>query len=147
MNLLPFLIAKRLYLNENKKNKVFIISFLSKIGISISVFSLIISLSALNGFNILLNTTILSSFPHGIIQLIDQSSLKWKDVITKLKLSPGVLYSEPYIITNGLLTKRDIVKIIEIKSFKDIKYFENNIFKYKKINFLKKKIILLFHQV
>lgn len=145
MNFLPFLIAKRLYLNQNKQNKVFIISILSKIGISISIFSLIISLSALNGFHVLLNKTILSSLPHGIIQLTDKSLLKWQDIVKKLKFSPGIIYSEPYIVTNGLIVNKNMAKIIEIKSFKNIKYFEKNLLKYKNTNFLKKKIILLFH--
>ncbi|WAI18680.1 MAG: hypothetical protein OW720_01525 [Buchnera aphidicola (Brevicoryne brassicae)] len=147
MNFLPFLIAKRLYLNQNKKNKVLIISILSKIGISISVFALILSLSALNGFHVLLNKTLLSSVPHGIIQLTDKSLLKWQDIVKKLKFFPGILYCEPYIITNGLLVNKNIVKIVEIKSFKDIKYFENDFLKYINNDFLKKKIILFFRQV
>ncbi|WP_236854774.1 hypothetical protein [Buchnera aphidicola] len=147
MNFLPFLIAKRLYLNQNKNNKILIISILSKIGISISVFALIISLSALNGFHTLLNKTILSSVPHGIIQLTKPSSLRWKDVVKISNSSPDILYCEPYVIKNGLLSYKNTVKMIEIKSFKDINYFKKNCVQCKNIDFLKKKIIkLLFHQ-
>ena len=54
MNVLPFLVAKRLYHRNNKNHAVLLISILSKIGISISIFTLILSFSALNGFQILM---------------------------------------------------------------------------------------------
>ncbi|QCI22744.1 FtsX-like permease family protein [Buchnera aphidicola] len=120
MNFLPFLIARRLHLKENKNYTVLLISILSKIGISISIFALIISFSALNGFQTLLNKTILSTFPHGIIQLTDKSLLKWQDIIHELKMFPGITYSEPYIVSNGLLVIKNKVKPIEIKSFSNI---------------------------
>jgi lipoprotein-releasing system permease protein len=150
MNFLPFLIAKRFYLKQNKSYTLFFISMLSKISISISVFALIMSFSALNGFQILLEKTILSALPHGIIELTDQSFLTWKDVIQQLKSVPEITYSEPYIVTNALLLTNNESKIIEIKSFSNIKnlkkkislQYENNDF-YKKNN--SHKIILSSH--
>lgn len=125
MNFLPFLIAKRLYLKKNKNYNILLTSILSKIGVSISVFALIISFSALNGFQILLNKTILSTLPHGIIELSDKSLLSWQDIIKELKFSPGIIYSEPYIVTNGLLVIKNKIKPIEIKSFTNIKSLKN----------------------
>ncbi|WAI11500.1 MAG: ABC transporter permease [Buchnera aphidicola (Macrosiphum albifrons)] len=137
MNFLPFLIAKRLHFKENKNYTVLLISILSKIGISISIFSLIVSFSALNGFQILLNKTILSTLPHGIIQLTDKSLLKWQDIINELKMFPEITYSEPYIVANGLLVIKNKVKPIEIKSFNNIEYLKKTLsFSDNKNNFL-----------
>ncbi|AEO08649.1 membrane component of lipoprotein export ABC transporter [Buchnera aphidicola str. Ak (Acyrthosiphon kondoi)] len=139
MNFLPFLIARRLYLKQNKNYTVLLTSILSKIGISISIFSLIISFSALNGFQALLKKTISSTLPHGIIQLTDESLLKWQDVIKELKIFPGIDYSEPYIITNGLLVIKNKVKPIEIKSFSNINYLKKNFSISYNNDFFKKK--------
>jgi len=140
MIFLPFLIANRLHVKHNKNYIVLLISILSKIGISISVFALIMSFSALNGFQILLNKTILSTLPHGIIQLTNKSLLKWQDVIKELKIFPEIAYSEPYIVIDGLLIIKNKIKPIEIKSFNNINYINKNIFfSSKNSNFLKKK--------
>jgi len=140
MNFLPFLIANRLHLKKNQNYTILLTSILSKIGISISVFALIMSFSALNGFQILLNKKILSTLPHGIIQLPDKSFLTWRDVIRELKFFPGVVHAEPYIVTNGLLVAKNKIKTIEIKSFTNIKYLKN-IFSssYKKNNSIKRQ--------
>ncbi|QCI21020.1 FtsX-like permease family protein [Buchnera aphidicola (Hyperomyzus lactucae)] len=139
MNFLPFLIAERLYLKKNKNYTLFLISILSKIGISVSVFVLIISFSAFNGFQILLNQKILSGLPHGVIQLTDQSLLKWQDIIKKLKFFPEITYAEPYILTNGLLLINNKTKLIEIKSFSNIKNFKKKFsLQYKKNDFFNK---------
>ncbi|QCI15972.1 FtsX-like permease family protein [Buchnera aphidicola] len=139
MNFLPFLISKRLCIAQKKSYTLFLISILSKIGISISVFALIISFSALNGFKILLNKNVLSTFPHGIIQLTNQSSLKWQDVINELKIIPEIIYSEPYLVTKGLLITNNKIKSIEIKSFKNIKNIKEKFSLEISDNFFKKK--------
>ncbi|AHG60367.1 FtsX-like permease family protein [Buchnera aphidicola] len=138
MNFLPFFIAKRLYLNQNKNHLILLISILSKIGVSVTVFVLIISFSALNGFEILLNKKILSTLPHGIIQLTDQSLFKVHDIIKKLSNLPGISYCEPYITMNGFLIKNNNIKFLEIKSFSKIDFLKHKLF-FKNSNFLKKK--------
>ncbi|WP_261979666.1 hypothetical protein [Buchnera aphidicola] len=124
MNFLPLLIVKRLGLKKDKSYMVLFISILSKMGISISVFALLISFSAFNGFQIFLNKKILSTLPHGIIQFTDKTSLKWQDVIKKLFLFPEITYCEPYIIANGFLIINNEIKLIEIKSFSNIEYLK-----------------------
>ncbi|WP_295164456.1 FtsX-like permease family protein [uncultured Buchnera sp.] len=142
MNVLPFLIAKRLYHRNNKNHAILLISILSKIGISISIFTLILSFSALNGFQILMKKNILSALPHGIIELTDKSLLTWKDITKKLTSLPEVIYSEPYILMNSVLLKNDQMKFINIKSFKNIKYIKKYFSFQKKIyNFSKLKKI------
>jgi lipoprotein-releasing system permease protein len=147
INLLPFLITKKLYLNQKKNHKLLIISIFSKLGISISVFALIMSLSALNGFYTLLNQTIFSSVPHGIIQFNEQSCLTWKDVIKKIKLLPDIVYAEPYLVSNGFITKKNMIKMIEIKSFKNMKYLKKTFLQHASLINSKKKIILLYHRI
>lgn len=142
MNCLPLLIAKKLYLRDRKNYIIFFVTILSRIGIFLSVFALIMSFSALNGFQKLLNQTVLSTFPHAIIQLTKKSCISWQDMLIKLKMFPEISYSEPYIITSGLLNFQKKIKTIEIKSFNDIKYLKKKIvYAEKKDDFLKKKNI------
>ncbi|QCI23835.1 FtsX-like permease family protein [Buchnera aphidicola (Macrosiphoniella sanborni)] len=142
MNFLPILIAKKLYLKDKKNYTIFFVTILSRIGIFISVFALIMSFSALNGFQKLLNNTVLSTLPHAIIQLTEKSYINWKDMIIKLKMFPEVSYSEPYIIKNGLLIVKNKIKTIEMKSFRHIKYLKKNLLYLDKKNiFLTKKNI------
>ncbi|QCI17116.1 FtsX-like permease family protein [Buchnera aphidicola (Aphis helianthi)] len=124
MNFLPFFIAKRLYCQNHKNHAMLLISILSKIGISISVFILIISVSALNGFKTLINKNVLSSLPHGIIQSIDQPFFYWKEIIKKINCISGINYSEPYILMNAVLFKKNQIRLFNIKSFKNIKYIK-----------------------
>ncbi len=124
MNFLPFFISKRLYFQNNKNHTMFLISILSKIGVSISVFILIISISALNGFKILINKNILSSLPHGIIKSTNHPFFYWKKIIKKINCISGIDYSEPYILMNGVLLKKNKIKFLNIKSFKKIKYIK-----------------------
>ncbi|WP_236607822.1 hypothetical protein [Buchnera aphidicola] len=128
MNSLPFLITKKFSLKKNKNYLIFLTSILSKIGVSISIFALIVSVSALNGFQVLLNKTILSNLPHGIMKFTDQSYFKWRSMIKKINILPGITYSEPYIVTKGLLVIKNQVKPIEIKSFSNIKHLKKKFF-------------------
>ncbi|WP_254056350.1 hypothetical protein [Buchnera aphidicola] len=140
INYLPFLIAKIMYFKEKKNYTIFFITILSRIGICISVFALIMSFSALNGFQKLLNQTILSTIPHAIIKLTNQSSLNWQDIIRKLNAIPEISYSEPYVLTSGLLTVHKKIKTIEIKSFSHMKYLKKSfVFSEKNNIFFKKK--------
>lgn len=136
MNFLPFFIAKRLYFQNNKNHIMFLISILSKIGISISIFILIISISALNGFKILVNKNILSSLPHGIIKSTNQPFFYWEEIIKKINCIKGIDYSEPYILMNGVLLKNNNIKLFNIKSFKNIKYIKKYFSFQKKTHYL-----------
>ncbi|WP_422667218.1 hypothetical protein [Buchnera aphidicola] len=83
MNYLSFFLAQRFYNPKKTHFSIKFIAFLSKIGIIISVFALLISLSAVNGFQILLNKKILSSLPHGIIVFKNPSQLLWNKIKKK----------------------------------------------------------------
>jgi lipoprotein-releasing system permease protein len=80
----------------------------------------------LNSFKESINTTILSSIPHGIIQIPNQSFLNWKDIVKKLQFSSDIMYAEPYIVHDGLLVKNRKIKLINIKSFYYQKYLKKN---------------------
>lgn len=141
MNFLPFFISKKIYFKEKKNYTIFFITILSRIGIFISVFALIMSFSALNGFQKLLNQTILSTIPHAIITLTNQSNFTWKDAIKKINTISDISYSEPYILINGLLTFNNKLKTVEIKSFSNIEYLKKNFISVNQDNiFIKKKI-------
>lgn len=149
MNFLPLLIAKRLYHRNNKNHAVLLISMLSKIGISISVFTLILSFSALNGFKTLISKNVLSSLPHVIIQATEKPLFALKDITKKLKSLPEIIYSEPYILMNGVLLKNDKIKFVNIKSFKNIKYikkyfsFQEKLYNFYKLNKMGNNEIIL----
>ncbi|UPT14651.1 FtsX-like permease family protein [Buchnera aphidicola] len=139
MNFLPFFIAKRLYLKNNNNHMIFLISILSKIAISLSVFVLIISVSALNGFKILVNQNILSSLPHGIIQSINEPFPRSQEIIRKINSISGVNYSEPYILMNAALFKKNEIKFFNVKSFTDIKHIKKY-FSFQKENYQLEKL-------
>ncbi|WP_226988370.1 hypothetical protein [Buchnera aphidicola] len=141
MNFLPFFIARKIYFKEKTNYTIFFITILSRIGIFISVFALMMSFSALNGFQKLLNQTILSTIPHAIITFTNQSNLTWKDTIKKINTITDVSYAEPYILINGLLTFNNKLKTVEIKSFSNIEYLKKNFISLNQDNiFIKKKI-------
>ncbi|QCI24368.1 FtsX-like permease family protein [Buchnera aphidicola (Muscaphis stroyani)] len=141
MNFLSCFIAKRLHVIKNKHSEISFIYILSNIGMSISVFALIMSFSALNGFQELINEKILSNLPHGIVKLTSKPTFQWSKKIKKLKSLNGIKHVEPYILINGLLENKNKIKIVQIKSFSSIKYLKKYFFNKKKINnFLKSNI-------
>ncbi|CAL4322014.1 FtsX-like permease family protein [Buchnera aphidicola] len=142
MNYLPFILSQRFYRPKKINFSTKLITIISQIGISTSIFALLISLSALNGFQVLLNKNILSTLPHGVILLKNPSPLKWTIIKKKIESVPGISYVTRHITFNGLLKKNKIIKLVQIKSFsgkKDLKkYFSHknnqNYFNVKKNN-------------
>lgn len=150
MNFLPFFIAKRLCIQNSNNRMTLLISFLSKAGISISIFALIISFSALNGFQKLINKNVLSSIPHGIIVSANNLPLNWKYIEKKLNTLPDIIYSEPYLLMNGILLKNNQIKLIHIKSFKNSKYLKKYFYFTKKLydfNFYNKNEIIISSEI
>ncbi|CAL4322694.1 Lipoprotein-releasing system transmembrane protein LolE [Buchnera aphidicola (Protaphis terricola)] len=149
MNFLPFFIANRLYFKNNKDYIFFLISILSKVGIALSIFTLIISISAINGFKILLNKNVLSSLPHGIIKSIYKPFVSWDKMIKNINCLDNINYSEPYILMNSILLKDTKIKFFNIKSFKNIKYikkyfsFQKIDNQFKKLNNIKNNQIII----
>lgn len=149
MNFLSISVAKKLHQNNYKNCITLLISILSKIGISTSVFVLILSFSALNGFQELIKKNILSALPHGIIILTKKSTLNWQDIAKKIKLVPEIIYSEPYIFMNSILLKNNKIKFFNIKSFNNVKYikkyfsFQKQLFNFSKLSHIQNNEIIL----
>lgn len=149
MNFLSISVAKKLHQNNNKNYITLLISILSKIGMSTSVFVLILSFSALNGFQVLIKKNILSALPHGIIILTKKPALNWQDITKKIKLVPEIIYSEPYIFMNSILLKNNKIKFFNIKSFNNVKYikkyfsFQKQLFNFSKLSHIQNNEIIL----
>lgn len=106
-----------LHFNRNyKKNNILsLISIISTISIILGVAVLIISLSAMNGFEYELQKRILGVIPHGEIETINQPFKNWLSILYKIKKIPGIISATPYVQFTGLIEHDMHLCIIQIK--------------------------------
>ncbi|WMY97338.1 MAG: lipoprotein-releasing ABC transporter permease subunit LolE [Arsenophonus sp.] len=103
------------YIKSKRKSKlVYLIFIISILGIIFGVSILIVSLSAINGFEFELKNRILSVVPHGQIISFHEPYLNWKKDFKKIINSPGILAVSPYIDFNGLIQNKKKLKTIKI---------------------------------
>lgn len=99
-----------------KKNSISpFIEKLSKFGIFLGVFILIISFSLLNGFIHELNNRVISIIPHGEIVSLDKRFYNWKNIYKKLKSCSDIISIEPYITTISLIQNTQGIKSVQIR--------------------------------
>ncbi|MGL9769533.1 MAG: lipoprotein-releasing ABC transporter permease subunit LolE [Sodalis sp. (in: enterobacteria)] len=94
---------------------VSLISVISTISIALGVAVLIISLSALNGFERELNDRILAVVAHGEIEPVDPPFTDWQEMLKRIEKVPGILAAAPYLNFTGLLEREDKLQAIQIK--------------------------------
>ncbi|AMA64638.1 Lipoprotein-releasing system transmembrane protein LolE [Candidatus Arsenophonus lipoptenae] len=115
MSLFYTLVIAFRFIQSTKKNSLIsLISIISILCIVLGITTLIIGLSAINGFEYELKNRILSIIPHGEITAINQPYLNWNNDLIKIQKTPGVVAVSPYINFIGLLEKKNILKIIKI---------------------------------
>ncbi|XBC44131.1 MAG: FtsX-like permease family protein [Buchnera aphidicola (Schlechtendalia peitan)] len=112
---LSFLISKRFNSQFRNNSIIPIVSIISKIGIFLGIFVLIVSLSALNGFQLELNNRIISILPHGEIFPIDHSFKNWKEIKRLLESSSDIVSVTPYISTTALINHKNGIKGIQLR--------------------------------
>ncbi|MFP2769295.1 lipoprotein-releasing ABC transporter permease subunit LolE [Oceanisphaera sp. KMM 10153] len=91
------------------------ISVASILGIAIGVGALILGLSAMNGFERELENRILSVLPHGQLQAVEGPVEGWRDMVSDMEAAPGILAVSPYVPLEGLLSKGDKLKAVQLQ--------------------------------
>ena len=112
---LSLLIALRFSRGRQRSSLVSLISIISTLGIALGVAVLIISLSAMNGFERELSNRILSVVPHATITPDEQPYLTWKKDIEDLSTSPHIVGAAPYILFTSLLEQGTKLKAVQIR--------------------------------
>ncbi len=91
------------------------ISVASILGIAIGVGALILGLSAMNGFERELENRILSVLPHGQLRAAEGPVEGWRDMVSEMESAPGILAVSPYVPLEGLLSKGDKLKAVQLQ--------------------------------
>ncbi|XBC41005.1 MAG: FtsX-like permease family protein [Buchnera aphidicola (Nurudea yanoniella)] len=123
---MSFLISKKFNTKYKKDSIIPMISFFSKIGVFLGTCILIVSCSALNGFQFELNNRILSVLPHGEIIPINQPFKNWKKIKNLLQSFTNVTFVMPYVSTTALIDHPQGIKGIQLRGldFSDIYAFK-----------------------
>lgn len=112
---LSLLIAMRFSRGRQRSGLVSLISVISTLGIALGVAVLIISLSAMNGFERELNDRILSVVPHATIEPIEQPYHSWQKDMKDLSDSKHIVGTAPYILFTSLLEQGTKLKAVQIR--------------------------------
>ncbi|VFP80652.1 lipoprotein-releasing ABC transporter permease subunit LolE [Candidatus Erwinia haradaeae] len=92
-----------------------LIAVISTCGIALSIAVLIISLSAMNGFENELNKRILSVVPHGELEPVNRGFTAWVSLLSQIEKVSGVVAAAPYIRFTGLVEHGSKVIALQIK--------------------------------
>ncbi|VFP80106.1 lipoprotein-releasing ABC transporter permease subunit LolE [Candidatus Erwinia haradaeae] len=100
---LAFFLGCRFSYGRYREGMFSLISIFSAFGVSISIAILIVSLSAMNGFERELNQRVLAVVPHCEIEPVNHYLTEWKTLLAQIERIPDVAAAAPYIIFTGLL--------------------------------------------
>ncbi|MGA1846721.1 lipoprotein-releasing ABC transporter permease subunit [Deferribacter abyssi] len=105
------------YLRSKKSSKVLsFISFISIVGIVLGVATLIVVTSVLTGFSENLKEKIVGANSHIVINKLDGTPIEnWMDIIKKVKAVKGVEAVSPFIMSQVLVSTRDVVNGVAVK--------------------------------
>lgn len=108
----PFALFVGLRYTQAKRRNQFIsfVSLISLLGMMLGVFSLIVVLSVMNGFEAELRGRILSVVPHGFITRADGRLDQWREWIKPLEINPEVIAAAPFIEGNVMVSRPGMVR-------------------------------------
>ncbi|XBC39005.1 MAG: FtsX-like permease family protein [Buchnera aphidicola (Nurudea shiraii)] len=136
---LSFLISQKLNSQCKKNSIISVVTMISKVGIFLGTCVLIISFSALNGFQFELNNRILSVLPHGEILSINQPFKDWIKIKNLLNLYTDVISVTSYVSTTAFIDHVNGIKGIQLRGLDFNDTFESKkLQKFININVLKK---------
>jgi lipoprotein-releasing system permease protein len=95
-NYAPF-IGLRYSFSRKRNRFTSVIAVVSMLGMVIGVTSLVTVLSVMNGFGSELRGRILSLVPHGYVEPDEGGIDQWRELMTTIESTPGVLALSPYI--------------------------------------------------
>lgn len=144
MLLQTFKIAFRFNQDFKKKQLIWLIFLLSKLGIIFGSSVLLIGLSVTNGFEKELKNKILKFIPHGSINYTNQPYLNWKNDLNNIKKTKGIISVTPYISFTTILENKNKIKLVQIIGSDSLpkKIINNQKLNIKKIKLNEKEIIL-----
>lgn len=99
-----FTIALKYLRTKRRKGFLSFISSVSMIGLILAVITLITVLSVMNGFQQDIRNNVLSSISHAYLADFNGDIKQWQQVSEKIKNTPHLIASSPYIDKYGLLT-------------------------------------------
>ncbi len=110
----PWFIGLRYIRSKRRNGFIAFVSIFALLGMMLGVFALIVVLSVMNGFDHELKSRILKVVPHGFITT-EEPLKSWQKLSSKIKQTPNLLASAPYIEGNGLIAYGRSVRGIEIQ--------------------------------
>lgn len=134
MNVPLYLKIALRYLLSIKSNLLSFMTIVSIIGITLGVAALIVTLSVMNGFMFGLKSKLLETAPHIMILKAEDSFTTTDTVINKIKSFPDVIDFQPFIYTQGIISKESQVSPVYVRGInpqKDLNFMN-----------LKNKVIL-----
>ncbi len=114
LNSVPLFIGLRYIRSKRRSGFITFVSLFALLGMALGVFSLIVVLSVMNGFDNELKQRILRVIPHGF--LTTEAPLKdWQALAEQVEDSPGLQATAPFVAGRGLVSFYDSVRPIEIQ--------------------------------
>ncbi|WP_028950336.1 lipoprotein-releasing ABC transporter permease subunit [Sulfurihydrogenibium subterraneum] len=103
------------YLFSVKSNLLSFMTVISIVGITLGVAALIVTLSVMNGFMFGLKSKLLQTTPHIMILKADEKFDDYNQVIQKINQNSQILDYQPFIYTQGLLSKDSKVSAVYVR--------------------------------
>ncbi|ACN98731.1 lipoprotein-releasing ABC transporter permease subunit [Sulfurihydrogenibium azorense] len=103
------------YLLSIKSNLLSFMTVVSIVGVMLGVAALIVTLSVMNGFMFGLKSKLLQTTPHIMILKADEKFDDYNQLIQKIKQNPQVLDYQPFIYTQGILSKDSKVSAVYVR--------------------------------
>ena len=118
----PFALFVGLRYTQAKRRNQFIsfVSLVSLLGMVLGVFSLIVVLSVMNGFEAELRGRILSVVPHGFITSTNGKLDDWQDWIEPLEKDTDVMAAAPFIEGNIMVSRPGMVRGAKLQAIDPI---------------------------
>lgn len=131
-------IAKRYFISKHKLNFITVISFISTLGITIGVASLIVVLSVFNGFGSLVESFLTSLDPDIRIDFVQENNFKADEIDSLLAKNNLIKSYSPYLVSKVLIESKYAQSVIELKGINKSKFFQ--LYDSSKVKFYRSKI-------
>ena len=114
LNSVPLFIGLRYIRSKRRSGFITFVSLFALLGMALGVFSLIVVLSVMNGFDNELKQRILRVIPHGYLTT-DEPLKEWQELARQVEGTPGLLATAPFVEGRGLVSFYDSVRPIEVQ--------------------------------
>lgn len=113
--LLAFWIGIKFSRAKRRNQLLSFISLSSVLGIAMGVATIIIGLSAMNGFEQELERRVLSVIPQGEFEAVDGVWSDWQSSLAQLQQHPQIVAAAPYVKLTALVEKGTQLKAVELR--------------------------------